>query len=55
MPKSNESDVGHSLTIVPRSVVKEGWMDAQQDDYTEKTYFERMQEIQLRVIEERWK
>jgi hypothetical protein len=45
---------GHSLTIVPRSVVKEGYMDAQQDDYTEDGYFKRMQEIQLNVIEDRW-
>ena len=29
-------------------------MDAQQDDYTEDGYFKRMQEIQSRVIEDRW-
>ena len=46
--------VGHSLSIVPRSVVKEGYTDAQQDDYTDDGYFKRMQETQLRVIEDRW-
>ena len=29
-------------------------MDAQQDDYTEDGYFKRMQDIQLRVIEDKW-
>ena len=46
--------LGHSLTIVPRSEAKEGWMEAQQDDYTKENYFQRMQEIQLRVIDGKW-
>jgi hypothetical protein len=29
-------------------------MDARQDDYTENGYFKRMQEIQLRVIGDKW-
>jgi hypothetical protein len=29
-------------------------MDAQQDDYMVDGYFKRMQEIQLRVIEDKW-
>ena len=52
--RCDSSNLGHSLTIVPRSEVKEGYMDAQQDDYTEDEYFMRMQDIQLRVIEDKW-
>ena len=40
--------------MVPRSVAKEGFIDAELDDFTEDGYMKRMQEVQLRVIEDRW-
>ena len=51
---TDKSINGCSLAIVPRSEAEEGYMDADQDDWTEDGYFKRMQEIQLKVIEDRW-
>ncbi|KAL4945777.1 hypothetical protein BDV06DRAFT_219020 [Aspergillus oleicola] len=48
---------GHSLMITPRSVSKEGFKDVGMDDYDgneEGGYFQQTQEVQLRVIEDRW-
>ncbi|KAL5002228.1 hypothetical protein BDV10DRAFT_181909 [Aspergillus recurvatus] len=50
---------GHSLMITPFSVAKEGFKDAEMDDYDSKDadgywYFKRTQEMQLRIIEDRW-
>lgn len=45
---------GHSLMIVPRSVVKEGYMDVDKDDYTEEGYFKQTQDSQLKIIEDKW-
>ncbi|KAE8310455.1 hypothetical protein BDV41DRAFT_590350 [Aspergillus transmontanensis] len=44
---------GHSLMITPASVAKEGFMDVDMDDYTEG-YFKKTQDVQLRIIEDRW-
>lgn len=40
--------------IVPRSQVKEGFMDIDKDDFTKDGYFKRMQEIQLKIIKDSW-
>ena len=40
--------------IVPRSVAKEGFIDPGLDDFTEEGYMKSTQEVQLRVIEDRW-
>ena len=40
--------------IVPRSVAKEGFVDAELDDFLEEGYMRSSQEVQLRVIEDRW-
>ncbi|KAL4771183.1 hypothetical protein BDW60DRAFT_208434 [Aspergillus nidulans var. acristatus] len=50
---------GHSLMITPPSVAKEGFKDVDMDDYDNKEadeyeYFKRTQEMQLRIIEDRW-
>ncbi|PLN78363.1 short chain dehydrogenase/ reductase [Aspergillus taichungensis] len=45
---------GHSLMITPKSVAKEGFKDAEQDDHIEEGHLKRNQETQLRVIEDRW-
>ncbi|KAL2785991.1 hypothetical protein BJX66DRAFT_347061 [Aspergillus keveii] len=44
---------GHSLMITPASVAKEGFMDVDMDDYTEG-YLKKTQDVQLRIIEDRW-
>jgi len=46
--------VGHSLLIVPRSVAKEGYLDPGLDDFTEEGYMKAMQDLQLKVIQDRW-
>lgn len=40
--------------ITPKSVAKEGFKDAEQDDHIEEGHLKRNQETQLRVIEDRW-
>jgi hypothetical protein len=40
--------------IVPRSQAKQGFMDVDQDDYTEEGYFKKTQETQLVIIEDQW-
>ncbi|KAL4734920.1 hypothetical protein BDV11DRAFT_208973 [Aspergillus similis] len=50
---------GHSLMITPSSLAKEGFKDVNMDDYDNKDddeyeYFKRTQEMQLRIIEDRW-
>ncbi|KAL4799239.1 hypothetical protein BDV19DRAFT_355487 [Aspergillus venezuelensis] len=48
---------GHSLMITPRSVAKEGFKDVGMDDFDgseEGGYFKRTQEVQLRIIEDKW-
>ncbi|KAL4951356.1 hypothetical protein BDW69DRAFT_201507 [Aspergillus filifer] len=48
---------GHSLMITPRSVAKEGFKGVGMDDFDgseENGYFKRTQEVQLKIIEDRW-
>lgn len=45
---------GHTLMITPASVAKEGFRDAELDDFVEDGYFKRNQERQLRIIKDRW-
>jgi hypothetical protein len=45
--------------ITPPSVAKEGFKDVDMEDYDNKEadeyeYFKRTQEMQLRIIEDRW-
>ncbi|KAJ5690699.1 hypothetical protein N7462_005091 [Penicillium macrosclerotiorum] len=44
----------HSLMVTPQSVAKEGFMDVGMDDHIEDGYFQRTQEVQLRIIEDKW-
>jgi hypothetical protein len=48
------STIGRSLMIVPRSVVTEGFMDVDRDDYKEEGYLKETQETQLAIIEDKW-
>ncbi|KAL4904784.1 hypothetical protein BDW74DRAFT_178359 [Aspergillus multicolor] len=55
----DETINGHSFMITPRSVAKEGSKDADMDDYDGKEgeryeHLRRTQEVQLRIIEDRW-
>lgn len=48
---------GRSLMITPRSVVQEGFMDIDRDDYKdvpEDAYLKKVQELQLVVIKDKW-
>ncbi|KAL4966597.1 putative short chain dehydrogenase/reductase [Aspergillus stella-maris] len=48
---------GHSLMITPRSVATEGFKDVGMDDFDgreEGGYFKKTQEVQLKIIEDRW-
>lgn len=45
---------GHSLMITPRSVAKEGFMDVGSDDHVDEGYMKRTQEVQLKIIEDKW-
>lgn len=48
---------GQSLMITPRSIVKEGFMDIDRDDYKdtpEDTYLRGVQQSQLVVIKDKW-
>ncbi|KAF2649792.1 NAD(P)-binding protein [Lophiostoma macrostomum CBS 122681] len=45
---------GRTLMINPRSLTKEGFSDADKDDWTENDYFQKTQETQLRIIEDKW-
>jgi len=40
--------------ICPRSLAKEGFKDADMDDYKEEGYFKKTQETQLVIIEDKW-
>ena len=40
--------------IVPRSVSTQGFIDPDLDDFTQDGLLKSMQELQLRVIEDRW-
>lgn len=46
--------LGHSLMVTPRSVAKEGFKDVGMDDHTEDGYFKKTQEVQLRIIGDKW-
>lgn len=45
---------GHSILIVPRSIAKEGYIDAELDDFTEQGYMKSLQELQLRIVRNQW-
>ncbi|KAK1142946.1 hypothetical protein N8T08_007187 [Aspergillus melleus] len=45
---------GHSLMTTPKSVAKEGYKDVDMDDHIDEGYFKRTQEVQLKIIEDRW-
>ncbi|KAI9046036.1 short chain dehydrogenase/ reductase [Aspergillus affinis] len=45
---------GHSLMITPKSVAKEGYKDVDMDDHIDEGYFKRTQEVQLKIIGDRW-
>lgn len=45
---------GHSILIVPRSIAKEGYIDAELDDFTEDGYMKSLQELQLRIVKNDW-
>ncbi|KAM5344100.1 hypothetical protein ACJ41O_012637 [Fusarium nematophilum] len=48
---------GRSLMITPRSVAKEGFMDIDREDYTDRPedeYLKRVQASQLVIIEDKW-
>ena len=40
--------------INPRSHTKEGFSDVDKDDWTENDYFQKTQETQLVIIEDKW-
>lgn len=40
--------------VTPRSVAKEGFMDVGMDDHTEDGYFKKTQQVQLRIIGDKW-
>lgn len=39
---------------MPRSIAKEGYIDAGLDDFTEDGYMKSYQELKLRVIKDSW-
>ena len=47
-------DLGHSMLIVPRSIAKEGYIDACLDDFVEDGIMKSFQDLQLKVIKQRW-
>jgi len=48
-------DTGHSLMITPRSIAKEGFKDVDMEDYKEEGYFKKTQDVQLVIIEDKWR
>jgi hypothetical protein len=40
--------------VTPRSVAKEGYKDVGMDDHIEDGYMKRTQDVQLKIIEDKW-
>lgn len=55
---ANGGETGRTLMITPRTIAKEGFMDIDREDYgdgPEDAYLKKTQEIQLVIIEDKWR